>query len=109
MDPAIWGPHLWKYLNCLSLSYPINPTKEEIQNHYMFIMYMGKTLPCPNCRENFKSHLKIYPLTKKTLSSRSNFIQWIIDMHNCVNDECGKELLSYKDAIMQMTQGIADG
>lgn len=96
MDPKIWGPGTWLFLHTVTLNYPHNPTprdKEDITNLFVII---GKMLPCFHCRKNYARHLKEYPIQTDT---KKDLVYWLIDIHNDVNKELGKPVLSRQEAM----------
>jgi hypothetical protein len=98
INPILWGPHMWKSLHYITLSYPNNPT-DETKNMFkdFFTNIIWKFLPCEKCRYNYIRHLKELPLTDEILNSRNKFIYWLVDIHNIVNDETGKRKISYEE------------
>jgi len=102
MKPDIWGPTTWTLLHSITLEYPENPTDVDKENIQNFINYFGKVLPCEKCRINFKLHIEEIPLNDNVLSSKKNFIKWMIDIHNSVNKMNNKKELSYHDALKQI-------
>lgn len=99
IDPTIWGPHLWKFMHYLTLSYPENPTEEEKDTLYNFFHTIQTVLPCEKCRYNFKAHLERTPLSEDILSNNSKVIRWLFDIHNEVNKSTGKPELPYDEFI----------
>ena len=99
MRPEIWGPHAWIFLHSITLEYPEEPSLIDKENMIMFINSLGNVLPCSKCRDNFKTHLKKYPLSDQALSSRKNLVKWLIDIHNCVNKIKKCNELSYEEAL----------
>ncbi len=99
ISPTIWGPHLWKFMHYLTLSYPENPTEEDKDNLYNFFLTIQTVLPCEKCRYNFKSHLEKTPLTEEILSDNVKVIKWLFDIHNEVNKSTNKPVLLYDDFI----------
>jgi hypothetical protein len=97
IKPDIWGPHLWRFLHYLSLSYPENPTDEEKEIMLNFLESLQEILPCEKCRYNFNKHLD--NLDMKVLDNNINFIKWMFNIHNEVNRDTGKPILSYDDFI----------
>lgn len=108
MQPEIWGRHFWNVIHILTLSYPNNPTRKDIENHKQFFDSLGKVLPCDKCRLNFSSHMKNNRLTDSVLSSKQSFVKWGIDLHNTVNYHTGKEVLSYRDAMIELTNLVSN-
>lgn len=84
-EPKIWGPHAWFFLETVCMAYPTKPTKEEKDAVKNFFLSLKHLIPCEKCRNNYQSHLKIYPLNEKILSSRDNLFMWIVNIHNSVD------------------------
>lgn len=103
MHPSIWGKHAWNFLHLVTMAYPENPTEADKQHYYEFLNQLRWILPCSKCRRNYVEHLRTYPLTEHVLSSRTNLVKWGIDMHNIVNYYTGKPIVSYPDAMEQLT------
>ena len=101
IKPDIWGPHLWRFLHYLSLSYPENPTDEEKEIMLNFLESLQEILPCEKCRYNFNKHLD--NLDMKVLDNNINFIKWVYNVHNEVNRDTGKPILSYDEFIKMYT------
>lgn len=98
INPMIWGPHLWKSLHYITMSYPENPDIEtKILFKDFFTDIIWKYLPCEKCRYNYKRHLDEMPLNDEILNSRNKLIYWLVDIHNIVNEETGKNKISYDD------------
>jgi hypothetical protein len=96
MDPNIWGPGAWLFLHSITLNYPHNPSKidkEEITN---FFNIVGNILPCFYCRDNYKRHIIEFPIKTE---SKKDLVYWLIDIHNDVNKELGKPILSRQEAM----------
>ena len=97
INPLLWGPHLWKFMHYLTLSYPDNPSEEEKQKYKNFFMMIGEYLPCEKCRVHYKEHKKSFPLTDEILDTRTGLIKWLFDLHNIVNQSTGKPAITYDD------------
>jgi len=98
LGPNIWGPHLWKALHMITMGYSFTPTEEEKKNYRTFFENFHNVIPCSICANNYKRHLKEIPLTDKVFESREFLSKWVIDVHNLVNKEKGKKVLSYDEA-----------
>jgi len=94
IDPAVWGRNLWRSLHSITYAYPNNPTNNIKQSTFSLFSTLGDLLPCEKCRLNYSQHLKKNPLTDKTLQSRENLMNWLIDIHNEINESLGKEKIS---------------
>jgi hypothetical protein len=99
ISPRIWGPHGWKFLHYVTFSYPENPTNEDKENYKFFFNSVGSILPCFTCRENYKNHLKKFPLDDNTLKTQFNLVSWLINIHNEVNKIHGEKILSYNEVL----------
>ena len=102
MKPEIWGPHSWKFLHYMTISYPECPSDEDKQNMSEFINAFQKIIPCYKCRTNFKKHIQEQPLNDSVLKSKKDFVYWMIDVHNSVNKLNNKPIMSYGDALSNL-------
>jgi len=94
MNQNIWGPHLWFSLHSITFNYPLKPTMEDKNNYKNFFLNLQEVIPCSVCKKNYKRHLNEHPI-EDYLDNRKSLVYWLIDMHNMVNVEIGKKLLSY--------------
>ena len=101
IKPDIWGSHLWRFLHYLSLSYPENPTDEEKEIMLNFLESLQEILPCEKCRYNFNKHLD--NLDMNVLNNNESFVKWVYNVHNEVNRDTGKPILSYDEFIKMYT------
>jgi hypothetical protein len=104
MDPNNWGPKLWFSLHSVSFTYPFYPTEKDKEHYKTFYQLLEHTLPCGLCRENYKKHIKLYPIEPQ-LENRKKIAYWVIDMHNMVNIENKKPTLSYGE-VLDIYEGI---
>lgn len=104
MLPDIWGRCAWKFLHLVTIGYPDHPTEMDKIHFYQFFENLQYVLPCEKCRKNLAQHLQKYPLTNEVLSSRKNLIKWGIDLHNVVNYYLGKPMLSYNEALNELSK-----
>ena len=94
MNQNIWGPHLWFSLHSISFNYPLKPSVEDKNNYKNFFLNLQEAIPCSVCKKNYKRHLNEHPI-QDYLDNRKTLVYWVIDMHNMVNAEIGKKILSY--------------
>jgi len=92
INPKLWGPHGWKFLHYITLAYPDQPKEQDKKNIVDFFQNISKVLPCEKCRINFNNNLIKYPLNENIVQSRDNLVNWLIDVHNEVNIETGKDI-----------------
>lgn len=90
MDPEYWGAPFWKLMHVL------------VRDHYdpqktpHLIRILGKhLLPCSRCRGHFAHRIspKVRPIPTKT-KSMVVFQRWLVALHNEVNREKNKPVLS---------------
>jgi hypothetical protein len=94
MKNSQWGPAGWLFIHSISFQYPETPSEEDKTNYKMFFDSLQNTLPCPNCQEHYKQNLKENPIN---LDSRDGLIQWVIDIHNAVNEKNGEKIYSREE------------
>jgi hypothetical protein len=104
MNQNIWGPPFWLTLHTISFNYPLKPTQQDKINYKIFYTSFQNVIPCSICKKNYIRHLKEHPIDNY-LSSRRKLSEWVIDMHNMVNGETGKKILSY-DVVIKKYEDI---
>jgi hypothetical protein len=97
MDPQAWGSCLWRTIHILAIGYPDKPSYENTIAYKNFFENLWKVLPCHSCSVNYKRHLKEVPLDDY-LVSNSKLFEWTVTLHNLVNAELNKPLMSLDDA-----------
>lgn len=106
MKPVIWGKCAWDFTHLITLNYPENPDVQTKLNYFTFFDSLQYVLPCEKCRVNLAKHYQKYPLTPEVLSDKQNLVKWWIDIHNLVNHQTGKPLMSYQQALDNINQKI---
>ena len=91
MLTAVWGPSLWHTLHTISFNYPVNPTNDEMNNYYNFILSLKNILPCKFCRQNLKKNIKAINFSKKDMKNRDLFSRSIYNLHEEINCGLGKK------------------
>jgi hypothetical protein len=90
LNPKIWGPHTWFFLDSVVLSLPNKLNDEQKIIYKNFFSSLQYILPCEACREHYKKNLIKYPLTDDILSTKENMIKWILNVHNNVRKNAKK-------------------
>jgi hypothetical protein len=98
IKPNIWGSYGWKFIHYVALGYPINPTDNDKINYKNFFTNLQYILPCQKCASNFKKNITEYPIDNH-LENQDTLMKWTIDIHNMVNKELNKEIISYEEAL----------
>jgi len=99
INPQLWGPTFWKMLHFVILAYPHNPTYEDKANIQNFFYNFQHVIPCEKCRNNFKNHLVNHPLDEHALSSKTQLMLWLINVHNDVNIMLHKKVMPIGEAM----------
>lgn len=98
LSPNIWGSQTWHTIHSVALAYPENPTDEDKSLALRFINAIADSLPCPSCARNFKEKIAKTP---PDVTSRTAFFNWTVDVHNMVNEQNDKPILSYHQALLE--------
>lgn len=108
MDALIWGPVTWNFLHLLSISYPDKPSKNDIENNKTLINTLGNILPCLKCRDHFKNNLQNTNMNNE-LSSKTNYMTFLWNLHNKINLDTNKNSLPYNDFLKEYQTIIDKG
>lgn len=95
VDPNKWGPPLWKEMHQRTIDYPQNPTTIDKQTILSYFQKIPDRLPCEKCRVHYLDYLREKPIPAH---NRDALINWLIDLHNRVNEMNGKRVLTYGEA-----------
>ena len=98
MNQNIWGSSMWFSLHTITMNYPNNPTYIDAEEYKKFFTSLKNIIPCKVCKDNYKRHLKEYPI-ENHLYNKKTLVYWLIDIHNMVNSEIGKKVISYEKVI----------
>jgi hypothetical protein len=90
LNPQVWGPHGWFFIDSIVLSLPNKLTYEQKNIYKNFFTSLQDILPCEGCREHYKQNLIKYPLTEEVLSKKENMIKWLLNVHNNVRRNAKK-------------------
>ena len=82
LEPKIWGPYAWFFLESCIIGYPDKPTEDEKDKFRQLFYLLKDIIPCIKCRINYENHITKYPLTDKILSNKDNLLRWLINIHN---------------------------
>tara|TARA_A100001015_G_scaffold298888_1_gene382228 strand:+ start:854 stop:1435 length:582 start_codon:yes stop_codon:yes gene_type:complete len=91
MLTSVWGPPMWHTLHTISFNYPVNPTKDDIENYYNYFDSLRHILPCRYCRENYIDNLKKLKFSRKLFKNRECLSKFVYVLHEMVNKNLGKE------------------
>lgn len=82
--PNVWGPFFWHTIHIVALGYPSSPSyidKKSAKDFYESLQFL---IPCPVCREHYRSYLQEFPITP-FIDTKKDLLKWTIDLHNYAN------------------------
>lgn len=106
-DASFWGPGLWKYLHCLSLT-----TESNFEELSEFITLLIKFLPCDACRIHSQNFMKDWATdhTPFLINSTEEFSRFINELHNHASHYAGKNIpyISLEESKEMMLRSYRD-
>lgn len=120
INPKQWGSAFWPSLHWLAAGYPDPPVLSDLEAYTAWCEEKAKykqqyenlpfVLPCLECREHFKEVLLNRPLSDHALSSNMALRQWMVDIHNDVNQRTGsKQVWTLQDSNARYPPTDSDG
>jgi hypothetical protein len=103
MNPEIWGPKAWLFLHSITLAYPNNPTETDKNNYKVFFNTLQHVLPCQKCSYNFQNNFKNNSIDNH-LDSKKSLVKWLIGIHNSINEENNKSIMTYDEVVKYYKQ-----
>lgn len=103
LDPKIWGPKYWFFLHTISLCYPNYPNAITKKKYYEFIQNLPLFLPIEEIASNFSKLLDKYPI-QPYLDNKESFIKWVWFIHNKINEQLEKPVISLNDFYIKYYQ-----
>jgi hypothetical protein len=101
ISAELWGKEAWRFIHYVALNYPDQPTEKEKEPYIAFLKSIPDILPCPICGIHFADNMKKYP---PKMNSRKEFFEWTVDIHNEVNKSNNKKVLSYEEALHELSK-----
>ena len=103
LSPSVWGREAWHFIHAVAITYPVNPTKDDVREYKKFFESLGTVLPCEICANHYKEKIKDIPIK---LGSRRELFQWSVDIHNSINKEHGKKIYTYEQAFKEVNNNL---
>jgi hypothetical protein len=94
LSAEVWGPCGWIFLHSISYSYPEDPSDTDKKQYSDFLYSLKHVIPCEKCSKHYSEYIQEFP---PLLNSRNDFTKWMIDLHNNVNIDNKKKVLSYEE------------
>ena len=101
VSPKHWGREGWKFIHWVALTYPNHPTDKDKQNYLKFFESLQDVLPCGICADHFRQNMEKMPIR---MDNNKDLFNWTVDMHNIVNAQTGKQILTYNQAFAEVTR-----
>ena len=98
MPPEVWGPFFWHTIHIVALGYPEKPTyahKKAVKEFFESLQYL---IPCEVCRTHYTQNLTVMPITPH-LDRRQDLFKWTIELHNRVNQQLQKAIMSEPEVV----------
>jgi hypothetical protein len=105
LAPDLWGPSVWAaiHLICLGAPEKIDPAT---QNAYAtFFKQLPYILPCATCAKHLEANLQTLPLEGDVTQTRESLFRWSVELHNLVNKQLGKPMMTLQDARLLWQKG----
>ena len=96
MTPDVWGPPLWYTLHVKTFEYSIYPTEKDKKNAIEYFKNVDTLLPCAICKQHYKEYLIRRPV-EYHVDTRNELVFWLVDLHNEINAQNSKQILSYRE------------
>jgi hypothetical protein len=93
-----WGIYIWGAIHEVAMGFPEIPNEANREHYAQFYEMLFKVLPCPICKEDFKSIEELYPID---LTDRDSLFKWTVDIHNAVNGKTGGFIWTVDEARKQ--------
>lgn len=90
IDPRIWGPPGWEFLDAIAGGYPFQATEQQQTQMAAFLNSLGYLLPCTTCRENYRRFAQKYP-PRNHVRGRVH-VQWWLNKYREASRPLGKRL-----------------
>ncbi len=90
--PSEWGPHVWYVMDVFVKGYGDHPNRELRQAATQFFHSLKELLPCPHCREHYKSLLKKRPV-QTALKNSAVLTKWVEWMKSEVEEVVKRQMI----------------
>jgi hypothetical protein len=100
LDPKVWGPHYWFFLNTVAMTYPHHPNTVTKKKYYEFIQNLPLFIPVEQISSDFSKLIEKYPISPY-LDNRDSFVRWIHFIHNKINEKLEKPTISLNEFFLK--------
>jgi hypothetical protein len=100
LDPKVWGPHMWFFINTIAITYPNRPNAITKKKYYDFMQNLPMFIPIEQMSGEFSKLLDEYPI-QPYLETKESFIRWVWFIHNKINEKLEKPQITLNDFYKQ--------
>jgi hypothetical protein len=95
---------MWATIHFIALGFPESPTvAQRAAFTDLFDRVLPMVIPCNECATNYRRHLReLGGMSFRRFDSASSLFEWTVALHNKVNAELGKPLLSPAEALERL-------
>lgn len=95
--PDHWGPYVWAAIHLICMGAPDVLSSADQLHYKTFFNNLANVIPCDVCRTHLKDNLEKLPIDPY-LATKNELVKWSIDLHNLVNSQLGKPIVSFEAA-----------
>lgn len=89
MEPAVWGPDVWRVLFAASFELPTETSVE-------LFLAIRHLVPCPHCRRHYVSHCRRVPPDAIRTDTPLAAAKWLWTIRDMVNQNVGARSVPFK-------------
>jgi hypothetical protein len=97
LNPKIWGPHAWFFIDSILLSLPLHLDHNLQLQLKNFFLSFSLLLPCELCRNHFIEYINETDLINYDFSNKHNIILWLNNLHNIIRKSNNSKEISIND------------
>jgi hypothetical protein len=94
-----WGPRVWYYIHATAARYVKTGvyTDTQIDNLVEWVRALPMIIPCRVCKYGFIKYVlsEPYDALRERCSDSRVFFEWMVDVHNRVNQKLNKKIIEY--------------
>jgi hypothetical protein len=97
----LFWPEMWSVLEKIIINYDNNCIQQR-KSLLIFLDVLWDLIPCDECAEHFKKQISYNPPP----DTRIELLQWIIGLHDNINELNGKNRLWFRDWLKSISERI---
>lgn len=97
LNPTKWGPKAWYFLDSIGLSFPDNPSPEELNSAIQFIKSLKHLIPCNKCRCHYNEFIVKFP--PEQIKDGIMFRKYLLALHNNIRRINGQKTIGESEMV----------